>query len=122
MALYLVNEALDRILELYVSAQTEDAISIQWGRITARDTFMRKLEANFERALVDSLDWDIKPPTPSQLAYAKLLAQQRNIPLPPEAERFRFHVAMFLDTYAGKPKDQSAIRTDGSTEKHEAAD
>lgn len=119
MTLYLVNAAVDITLELYVSPQAEEAMSIQWERITdrnVRDTFVRKLEAHFERALAESLDWDIKPPTPSQLAYAKFIAKQQNIPLPPEAERFRFHAAMFLETYASKSKDRSIMPTDGNTE------
>lgn len=119
MALYLVNAAVDITLELHVSPLAEEAMSIQWERIidrNVRDTFVRKLEAHFERALAESLDWDIKPPTPSQLAYAKLIAKQQNIPLPPEAECFRFHAAMFLETYARKSKNRSIMPTDGNTQ------
>ena len=98
-------------------------MGIQWERINdpgVRNTFARKLEAHIEGALIDSLDWDIKPPTPSQLAYARLVSKQHNIPLPPEAERFRFHAAMFLQTYASKSLDSTVSRADGKPDEPEA--
>lgn len=105
MALYLVNPAVDLTLELYVSSQAEEAMSIQWERIKDRDvreTFVKRLESRFERALADSLDWDIKPPSPAQLNYATLVARKLKIPLPHEARLYRFHTALFLETYASQ--------------------
>lgn len=103
MALYLVNPAVELTLELYVSSEAEEAMSIQWERIkdrNVRDTFVKKLESRIERVLAESLDWDIKPPTPAQLSYATLVAKKLKIPLPHEARLFRMHTALFIETYA----------------------
>lgn len=107
MALYLVNPAVELTLELYVSTEAEEAMSIQWERISnrdVRDTFVRKLETHFERVLADCLDWDIKPPTPAQLSYATIVAKKLGVPLPNEARKYRMHTALFLETYAAKLK------------------
>lgn len=107
MALYLVNPAVDMQLELYVSDRLEEALTIQYERIKdrrVRDTFVRKLEQSLERLLVESIDWDLKQPTDAQLNYAMLVATQVGIPLPSEARKYRFHAAMFLETYANHSK------------------
>lgn len=107
MALYLVNPAVDMSLELYVSDRLEEALTIQFERIKdrrVRDTFIRKLERSLESLLVDSIDWDLKQPTEAQLNYATLVATQLGIPLPSEAKKYRFHTAMFLETYANQAR------------------
>lgn len=105
MALHLVNPAVEMSLELYVSPRLEEALTIQFERIKdgrVRDTFVKHLEERLETLLSDSIDWDIKAPTEAQLSYAMLVAKQVGIPLPSEAVKFRFHTAMFLETYAGR--------------------
>ena len=105
MALYLVNPAVELTHELYVSNHLEEALTIQYERIKdrrVRDTFVRKLEQRLENLLVDSIDWDLKEPTEAQLNYATLIAKQVGIPLPTEARKYRFHTAMFLETYAAQ--------------------
>ncbi|MBB1087685.1 hypothetical protein H4F99_04190 [Lysobacter sp. SG-8] len=90
-------------LELYVSDRLESALTIQYERIKdrrVRETFVRKLEQSLEKLLVESIDWDLKQPTDAQLNYATLVAKQLGIPLPSEAQQYRFHTAMFLETYA----------------------
>lgn len=107
MPLYLLNPAVDLTLELYVSPEAEKAMCIQWERITdrnVRDTYVRKLETAFERVLAETMDWDIKPPTSAQLRYAELVAKQLSIALPSEARTFRYHTAMFLETYVPRAK------------------
>lgn len=107
MALYLVNPGVDMTLELFVSERLEDALAIQFERIKdrkVRDTFVKRLEAQVETLLKDSLDWDIKEPTAAQLNYATLVAKQLGIQLPSEAKRYRYYTAMFLETYAAQAK------------------
>lgn len=111
MALYLVNPAVEMTLELYVSTQLEEALTVQYERITdrkVRDTFVRRLEKQVETLLKDSLDWDLKEPTEAQLTYAVLVAKQLGIPLPSEARKSRFHAAMFLETYTPQVKKSMA--------------
>ena len=107
MALYLVNPAVEMSLELYVSSRLEEALTIQYERIKdrrVRDTFVRKLEMQLETLLSDSIDWDLKQPTEAQRNYATLVAKQLGISLPAEAQKYRFHTAIFLETYAEKAK------------------
>ena len=99
MALYLVNPSVEMSLELYVSTRLEEALTIQYERIRdrrVRDTFVRKLEQRLESLLADSVDWDLKAPTEAQLNYAKLVSKQLGIPLPIEAQKYRFHTAISL--------------------------
>lgn len=114
MALYLVNPAVEMTLELYVSQNLEESLTIQYERLRdrrVRDTFVKRLEKQVETLLKDSLDWDLKEPTPAQLNYATLVAKRLGISLPSEARKFRFHTAMFLETYA--PKPQTEFEEDG---------
>ncbi len=107
MALYLVNPAVEMTLELYVSPRLEEALTIQYERIKdrrVRDTFVKQLEAQVETLLKDSIDWDLKEPTESQLNYAILVAKQLGIAVPSEARKYRFYAAMFLETYAAQAK------------------
>jgi len=114
MALYLVNPAVEMTLELFVSLPLEEALTIQYERIKdrrVRDTFVKRLEKQVETLLKDSIDWDLKEPTASQLNYALLIAQRLGIALPSEARKYRFHTAMFLETYAPQSrKDGEAPR------------
>src|SRR3546814_10728408 len=76
-------------LELYISQQLEEAITIQYERIRdarVRDTFVKRLETRLERLLAESIDWDLKEPTEAQLKYAILVAKQTGTPLPSRSE------------------------------------
>ena len=108
MALYLVNPGVEMTLELFVSDRIENAVALQFERITdgrVRDIFVRKLEKRLDGLLGECLDWDLKEPTEAQLAYATVIAQQLSIPVPSEARLSRFHMALFLEAYASKAKE-----------------
>lgn len=112
MALYLVNPAVEMTLELFVSQRLEEALTIQYERIKdrkVRDTFVKRLEKQVEALLKDSIDWDLKEPTEAQLKYATLVAKQLGIALPSEARKYRFHTAMFLETYAAQASVDVAV-------------
>lgn len=128
MALYLVNPAVDMTLELYVSQRLEEALTIQYERIKdrcVRDVFVRKLEEQLESLLTASIDWDLKEPTTAQLNYAILVSSQVGVPLPVEARTYRFHTAMFLETYAPQARrlhsDAATKPDDGATAARELA-
>jgi hypothetical protein len=110
MPLILLHPAVDLALELYVPQALEDAIAVQWERIQegrVRQTYIRALESRLEDLLRDCLDWDLKEPTAAQIAFAKVVAQRLGIVIPPEALKFRFHMAMFLEEH----KSQSYPKT-----------
>lgn len=107
MPLLLVHPAVDLTLELYVSPAMEEAIALQWERVrkrTVRDTYVKALEYRLQDLLRDCLDWDLKPPTEAQVAYATVLAARHGVSVPSEALNYRFHMAMFLETWARKPR------------------
>ena len=103
MALYLVNPGVDLTLELYIAPAMEEAICIQWERVkdrAIRQTFVRKLEKRLEQLMSECMDWDLKEPTPAQASYASLISRKLGVPIPSEALRYRFHMALFIDTYS----------------------
>lgn len=103
MALYLVNPGVDLTLELYIASAMEEAICIQWERAkdrAIRQAFVRKLEKQLERLIVDCIDWDLKEPTPAQVSYATLIGRKLEVSIPSEALKYRFHMALFIDTYS----------------------
>lgn len=109
MALYLVNPSVDLTLELYIAPAMEEAICIQWER--ARDkaiqqAFVRKLEKHLERLVVECMDWDLKQPTPAQTSYAVLISRKLAVPIPSEAMKYRFHMALFIDTYSDQYRSE----------------
>lgn len=117
MALYLVNPAVEMTLELYVSPRLEEALTIQYERIRdrrVRDTFVKRLEGQVETLLKDTIDWDLKEPTEAQVSYATLVAKQLGITLPSEARKYRFHAAMFLETYAPQAKRELEATSRGA--------
>ena len=102
MALYLVNPGVDLTLELYIASSMEEAVCIQWERVkdkAIRQTFVRKLEKQLERLIAECMDWDLKEPTPAQASYAAVISRKLDIPIPSEAMKYRFHMALFIDTY-----------------------
>jgi hypothetical protein len=103
MALYLVNPGVDLTLELYIAPAMEEAVCIQWERVkdkAIRQAFVRKLEKQLERLIAECMDWDLKEPTPAQVSYAALISRKLDISIPSEAEKYRFHMALFIDTYS----------------------
>lgn len=103
MALYLVNPGVDLTLELYIAPGMEEAICIQWERVkdrAIRQTFVRKLEKRLEHLVAECMDWDLKEPTPAQASYASLISRKLGVSIPSEALRYRFHMALFIDTYS----------------------
>lgn len=124
MAIYLVNPGVDLTLELYIAPAMEEAICIQWER--ARDkaiqqTFVRKLEKHLERLVVECMDWDLKEPTPAQTSYAVLISRKLAVPIPPEAMKYRFHMALFIDTYSDRYRSETSKLPTPNSEEMEKA-
>ena len=103
MALYLVDPALEMSIELPVSEPVERALAIQWERLQdgiTRDNFCRRMAEQLNSIIPDSIDWDIKEPTPAQMSFALIISKQLGISLPSEAIRYRGHMHQFLEEYA----------------------
>lgn len=107
MTLYLVDPSLELSIELNVSEPVERALALQWERLkdqTKRDAFCRRIALQLSSLIPDSIDWDIKEPTPAQLSYAVVLAKELDVAVPPEAIRYRGHMHAFLETYTAALK------------------
>ena len=115
MPLLLVHPAVDLTIELHVPPALEQAIALQWERVrlrTARETYVSALASRMEELLGESLDWDLKPPTDAQMAFARVLAARHGIEVPPEALLNRYQMALFLQTWASRPS--AATRYEGA--------
>jgi len=107
MALYLVDPALELSIELPVSEPIEQALAIQWQRLqdgNMRDNFCRRMAQQLDAIIPQSIDWDLKEPTPAQMSYALVISKQLGISLPSEAIRYRGHMHEFLEQYAPQLK------------------
>lgn len=103
MSFFLVAPAIDLSLEIPVTDEIALALSTQWERLpdhTAREHFCRRMEAFLEEMLPSVLDWDIKPPTPNQKAFAMVIARALDIPIPREASLYRCQMREFLKRHA----------------------
>lgn len=124
MALYLVNPGVDLTLELYIAPAMEEAICIQWERVedkTIRQTFVRKLEKQLERLIGECMDWDLKEPTPAQASYAALISRKLDVSIPSEATKYRFHMALFIDTYKAQYRTETSKLPTSNSEAIEKA-
>jgi len=103
MSVYLVVPSLDLSIELFISDPLERALALQWERLkdrSVRDAFCRRMAAQLETVLPDSLDWDIKEPTPAQVTYAMAISKKLGVAIPSDALRFRGPMHEFLELNA----------------------
>lgn len=102
MSLLLMDTQSDLLIEIKVTQPVLDTLSLQWVRLTedrGRTTFSARFGAQLAIALCESLDWDLKPPTPAQVAYATGIAKGLGIALPGEVLRYRGQMNEFLDLH-----------------------
>lgn len=101
MALWLADETLTVTMRIEVDPALQEALQIQWARepMTAKSPFLRKLEENLPNVLAAALDYDIRPPTPNQVAFATAVSKALGVPLPAAALRFTGELKIFLDRH-----------------------
>ena len=81
----------------------ERAFALQWERIkdrAASDAFCRRMTSQLESVIPDSIDWDIKDPTPAQLSFAMALSKELDVAIPPDALRYRANMHEFLEKHS----------------------
>ena len=103
MSLYLVAPGLDMSIELFISDQVEQALALQWERLkdrAAREAFCRRMTQQLDGVIPESIDWDIKEPTQAQVSYAMVLSKELDVPIPPEALRYRGNMHEFLEKHS----------------------
>lgn len=107
MSLYLVAPGLDMSIEIFISDQVEKALALQWERLkdrAGREAFCRRMAQQLDSVIPESIDWDIKEPTPAQVSYAMVLSKQLDVPIPPEALRYRGYMHEFLEKHSEQAK------------------
>jgi hypothetical protein len=103
MALFLVEPDIDLTLELPMSAASLDALGRQFMSLKAgrdNERFCKRLAAEVERVLPEVIDWELKPPTKAQLAFAKSICHRLKVALPASARESRGAMYSFLETHA----------------------
>lgn len=114
MILNLVAPGLDLSIEIFISDQVEKALALQWERLKFRsvlDAFCRRMAQQLDSVILESIDWDIKEPTPAQVSYAMGLSKQLDVAIPPEALRYRGHMHEFLEKHSGLAKAKRQTRS-----------
>ena len=98
MPLFLVDPYYDVQLALPADDQLEAAMSVQFQRSGRgpMDPFVIRLRA----ALIESLDWDLRPPTESQATYGIAIAAALTLDLPGECLRYRGAMHEFIQRHA----------------------
>lgn len=102
MPLLFVDTQSDLLVEIPVAIVVAEALNAQWERLVdeeSRDAFGARLGPRLEAALRDCLDWDLKPPTPAQVAYATAISRTLGVPLSSEVLRYRGQMNRFLDQH-----------------------
>lgn len=113
MSLYLVAPALDLSIELVVAEHVEKALALQWERLkdkADREAFCRRMSQQLDNVIPEAIDWDIKEPTPAQVSYAMVLSKQLDVPIPPEALRYRGQMHEFLEKHSQLSKERRTAR------------
>lgn len=117
MPLLLVDTQSDLFIEIPVVESLAEALNIQWERLpdeAARDAFGARFGPRLGSALGESLDWDLRAPTPAQVAYATAISRAIAVALPSEVLRYRGKMAEFLDQHNQAFKDRGSARKSAS--------
>lgn len=99
MALKLIDSEAGLDIEIELPEALYSSIVTQWERAKFEmevADFSRDISKLFENLVAEFVDWDIKPPTKSQTAYANLLCAKFGIKIAPDEKNFRGPMAQFL--------------------------
>lgn len=99
MDLYLVCTDLDFTIEIPLPEDRSLQIASQLSRIQERGDrlgFQIRLAEEVARIIPDLTDWDLKPPTRAQLAFANSLCNQLGCEIPAPALHSRPSMQRFL--------------------------
>lgn len=102
MPVLLVDTQSDLLVEVPLSAAGAEALERQWARLgedAAQIAFGNRFGPRLEAALAESLDWDLRAPTPAQVSYATGISRTLGVALPSEVLRYRGAMNEYLDRY-----------------------
>lgn len=96
MALRLVDDDFDVSLEIPVTSDFREALSIQLQRCATSEA-TAPFEWRLLLSLNESLDGDLQPPTRSQVSYATSIAKVLQISIPAEVLKYKGSMQQFLN-------------------------
>ncbi|MBA0382957.1 hypothetical protein CEE62_04605 [Stenotrophomonas maltophilia] len=99
MPFFLVCTDLDFTVELALSSDAQLRMRQQLMRLQDQGTlgtFGGRLSRELARAIPDLIDWDLKAPTPAQLALARSLSLQLSTAIPAAAIESRSEMHKFI--------------------------
>ena len=99
MSFKLINLDIGMDVDITLPSSLSESLSTQWERRThigLQREFSQAFSIHFEKMIPEFVDWDIKPPTKSQLAYAALLCSKFGLSMEPDEQSFRGPMAQFL--------------------------
>lgn len=99
MDLYLVCTDLDLTIEIPLPQDRSSQIASQLSRIQERGDrrgFQIRLAEEVAKIIPDLTDWDLKPPTRAQLAFASSLCNQLGCEIPAPALHSRTSMQIFI--------------------------
>ncbi|WP_342316398.1 hypothetical protein [Lysobacter sp. FW306-1B-D06B] len=111
MYLTLCDDELAVELRLPIKPETAEVLRIQWGCLGSPEdeaAWAERFRIALEPALAEVLDWDLRPPSKAQVAYAVAITKALNINLPGEALLFGGAMWEFLERHVPLYKSMRA--------------
>lgn len=99
MSFFLVDADSEFTLELLLTKESELDLRRQIEKLQQgadSRAISRRLADELSRLIPELLDWDIKRPTKSQIAYARSICYRLGIELPPHAMESRQAMHLFI--------------------------
>lgn len=100
MSLFLVAPDLDLTLEVPIASDSMEAVNRYLAAVKdgwKHENFCKRLAEEIGRVLPEVIDWELKPPTKAQLAFARTLCRRLDIALPTDAATMRGEMHRFIE-------------------------
>lgn len=111
MSFHLVAPDLDLSIELPIEGDVRRVLKLQLERLAdeeSRIRFARRLSRSLSNVMLDLADWDIRPPSAKQITYAMVLSRELDVPIPPDALRFKGYMHEFIEKHVAIAKKASS--------------
>lgn len=108
MTLFLVAPNLDLTLEVPISPDVLGVIDRYLAAVKdgwEHDDFCKRLGVEIGRVLPEVIDWQLKPPTQAQIAFARSLCRQLGITLPTDAVSMRGEMHRFIERHSQRLRE-----------------
>ena len=79
------------------------------------EAFLARLRRAIGAAVVEAVQYDLKPPTRAQKEFAMAIAASLSVPLSPEVLQFRGQMHIFLDEHAAAYRNRRRVPSPASS-------